>query len=174
MTTYNLADLFESVVDVVPDRLAVVCGDRRLTYAQLDARANRLAHHLLALGVRPGEHVGVQLYNGTEYLECMLAAFKVRAVPVNVNYRYVAGELRSLFRDADLVALVHQRALGPRVSEVAGEVPTLRHLLYVDDATGAVPPSGSVELESAVAGRSTGRDFAPRTGEDLHVIYTGG
>src|SRR5437899_12601584 len=106
MTTFNLADLFESIVDAVPDRLALVCGERRLTYAELDARANRLARTLLALGVRPGDHVGIHLYNGTEYLECMLAAFKVRAVPVNVNYRYVAGELRSLFRDADLVALV--------------------------------------------------------------------
>jgi acyl-CoA synthetase (AMP-forming)/AMP-acid ligase II len=174
MTTFNLADLFESVADVVPDRMALVCGERRLTYAQLDARANRLAHHLLALGVQPGEHVGVHLYNATEYLECMLAAFKVRAVPVNVNYRYVAGELRSLFCDADLVALVHQRELGPRVREVAGDVPTLRHLLYVDDPSGAETPDGSVELESAVAGYPTGRDFEPRSGGDLHIIYTGG
>jgi 3-oxocholest-4-en-26-oate---CoA ligase len=174
MTTYNLADLFESVVDAVPDRLALVCGDRRLTYAQLDARANRLAHHLQALGVEPGEHVGIQLYNSTEYLECMLAAFKVRAVPVNVNYRYVAGELRSLFCDADLVALVHQRELGPRVGEVAGDVPTLRHVLYVDDASGAATPEGSVEVGAAVAGRPDGRGFGPRTGDDLHIIYTGG
>jgi acyl-CoA synthetase (AMP-forming)/AMP-acid ligase II len=174
MTTFNLADLFESVVDAVPDRLAVVCGGRRLTYAQLDARANRLAHQLLALGVQPGEHVGVQLYNGTEYLESMLAAFKVRAVPVNVNYRYVAGELRSLFRDADLAVLVHQRELGPRVQDVIGDVPTLRHLLYVDDASAAEVPAGSTELEAAVAGHPAGRDFAPRSGGDLHIIYTGG
>src|SRR5262245_44830827 len=151
MTSFNLADLFESVVDAVPDRVALVCGDRRLTYAELDARANRLAHHLLALGIGPGEHVGIHLYNATEFLECMLAAFKIRAVPVNVNYRYVAGELRSLFRDADLVALVHQRELGPRVAEVAGEVPTLRHLLFVDDASGAAVPEGALELESARA-----------------------
>src|SRR5215472_4985134 len=174
MTTYNLADLFESVVDVVPDRLAVVCGDRRLTYAQLDARANRLAHHLLALGVRPGEHVGVQLYNGTEYLECMLAAFKVRAVPVNVNYRYVAGELRSLFRDVDLVVLVHERELAPRVRDVAGDVPTLRHVIYVDDASGTEPLEGAVELEAARAACSPARGFEVRSGGDLHIIYTGG
>ncbi len=83
MSGFNLADLFESVVDVVPDRIALVCAGRRLTYAKLDERANRLAHHLLATGVAPGEHVGVHLYNAVEYLECMLAAFKVRAVPVS-------------------------------------------------------------------------------------------
>jgi acyl-CoA synthetase (AMP-forming)/AMP-acid ligase II len=174
MTVFNFADLFESVVDVVPERLAVVCGDRRLTYAQLDARANRLAHHLLARGIAPGDHVGVHLYNGTEYLECMLAAFKVRAVPVNVNYRYVARELRPLFRDADLVALVHQRELGARVAEVAGDVPTLRHVLFVDDASGAVPPAGAVEFESALAACPAERDFDVRSADDLHVIYTGG
>jgi 3-oxocholest-4-en-26-oate---CoA ligase len=171
---FNLADLFESVVDAVPDRLALVCGDRRLTYVELDRRANRLAHHLLAAGVEPGQHVGVHLYNSTEFLECMLAAFKVRAVPVNVNYRYVAGELRSLFRDADLVALLHQRSFSRSVREVIGEVPTLRHVLYVDDASGERPPEGAVELEAATAGCSDGRGFPVRSASDLHVIYTGG
>ena len=174
MTTFNLADLFESVVDAVPGRLALVCGDRRLTYAELDARANRLAHHLVAHGVGAGDHVGVHLYNGTEFLECMLAAFKVRAVPVNINYRYVANELRSLFRDADLVALLHQRSFSPSVREVAGDVPTLRHLLYVDDASGEQPPDGAVELEAAIAGQPAGRGFGPRSAGDLHIIYTGG
>ncbi|HXM58241.1 MAG TPA: acyl-CoA synthetase [Candidatus Dormibacteraeota bacterium] len=171
---FNFADLFESIVDAVPDRLAVVCGDRRLAYAELDRRANRLAHHLAAAGVEPGQHVGVHLYNSTEFLECMLAAFKIRAVPVNVNYRYVAGELRSLFRDADLVALVHQRSFGPIVREVIGDVPTLRHTLYVDDGSGEQPPDGAVELEAATARRSDARGFAARSAGDLHVIYTGG
>lgn len=170
---FNLADLFESVVDAVPDRLALVCGDRRLTYAQLDERANRLAHHLLTLGVTPGDHVGLYLYNGTEYIECMLAAFKVRAVPVNINYRYVAGELSSLFRDSDIVGLVHQKALSSRVSE-AGNTPRLRHLIFVDDHSDTKPPLGAVEFESALAQASPERGFEWRTGDDLHIIYTGG
>jgi len=160
---FNLADLFEAVVDAVPDRVALACPDRRLTYAELDERANRLAHHLLAAGVRPGDHVGTYMYNGTEYVEAMLAAFKVRAVPVNVNYRYVAGELRSLFRDAGLVALVHGAEFAFRVDEVADGVPTLRHTL-------AVGPG----YEAALAAHPPERDFGPRSGDDRHVIYTGG
>ena len=174
MTEFNLADLFESVVDAVPDRLALVCGGRRLTYAELDRRANRLAHHLLAAGIGPGEHVGIHLHNSTEYLECMLAAFKIRAVPVNVNYRYVAAELRSLFRDADLAALVHQRSFSPRVRDVIGDVPTLRHVLFVDDASGEELPAGSLARESATAGRPEARGFSPRSPDDIHIIYTGG
>ena len=93
---FNLADLLERVADTVPDHLALVCAERRLTYAELDARANRLAHALAARGVRVGDHVALYLYNSTEYLEGMLAAFKLRAVPINVNYRYVEDELRYL------------------------------------------------------------------------------
>ncbi|MCX4911707.1 AMP-binding protein, partial [Streptomyces sp. NBC_00878] len=110
---YNLADLFESVVDVVPDREALVYIDhpgtgaeRRLTYAELDAAANRIAHHLIDSGIRPGEHLGLHLYNGIEYLQTVLGCLKARIVPVNVNYRYVEEELVYLYRDADLVALV--------------------------------------------------------------------
>ncbi len=170
---FNLADLFESVVDAVPDRLALVCGDRRLSYAQLDARANRLGHHLLAAGVMPGDHVGVCLFNGTEYIECMLAAFKIRAVPININYRYVAGELRSLFRDSDLVALVHQRELSSTVTG-AGDASMPRRLVFVDDRSGVQPPPGAVEFERALEQGPRSRGFASRSGDDLHVIYTGG
>ncbi|MBZ0252607.1 MAG: AMP-binding protein, partial [Candidatus Methylomirabilis sp.] len=106
---FNIADLLESVVDAVPeDRLAVVAGDRRLTYRDFDARANRFAHFLLSQGVGPGDHVGLHLFNGSEFLEAMYGCFKVRAVPLNINYRYVAEELRYLFKDADVKAIVHQ------------------------------------------------------------------
>src|SRR3979409_1816478 len=106
---FNLADLWERVVDCVPDHEAMVCGTRRLTYAQTDDRADRLAHHLESLGIGPGDHVALYLYNGTEYLEGMLASFKLRAVPINVNYRYVEDELRYLLADADAKAIVFDR-----------------------------------------------------------------
>ncbi|HEY5240593.1 MAG TPA: AMP-binding protein, partial [Polyangiaceae bacterium] len=86
---FNIADLFESIVDRIPDRLAVVSGEQRLTFAELEARANRLAGALRELGIGAGDHVGLYLYNGHPFLEAMLAAFKLRAVPININYRYV-------------------------------------------------------------------------------------
>ena len=120
---YNLADLFESVVDVVPDREALVYIDhpgtgaeRRLTYAELDAAANRVAHHLIDSGIRPGEHLGLHLYNGIEYLQTVLGCLKARIVPVNVNYRYVEEELVYLYRDADLAALVFDAEFTERVA----------------------------------------------------------
>ncbi|MGH2728274.1 MAG: AMP-binding protein, partial [Actinomycetota bacterium] len=167
---FNLADLFECVVDAVPDRVALVCDDRRLSYRELDERANRLAHHLQGAGVKPGEHVGMYLYNSTEYVEGMLACVKIRAVPVNVNYRYVEGELKYLFRDSDVVALLHQREFAPRIEAVRSEVPKLRHLICVDDASGAdVSGIGSVMFDEATGTRPSARGFDTRSPDDLFI-----
>ncbi len=113
---FNLADLFERVVDAAPEREVIVSPERRLSYAELDRRANALAHVLAERGVGAGDHVGLQLLNGSEYLEGMLAAFKLSAVPINVNFRYVAAELRHLYDDADLVVVIHHRQFGSRVA----------------------------------------------------------
>ncbi|WP_031025708.1 acyl-CoA synthetase [Streptomyces sp. NRRL WC-3725] len=177
---YNLADLFESVVDVVPDREALVYLDhpgtgseRRLTYAELDAAANRVAHHLTDRGVRPGEHLGLHLYNGVEYLQTVLGCLKARVVPVNVNYRYVEEELVYLYRDADLVALVFDAEFEDRVARALPRAPRLRHLLRVGArAVEAVP--GAVPFADAEAAGSPGRGFPARSGDDQFIIYTGG
>lgn len=181
---YNLADLFESVVDAVPDREALVYVDhpgtgaeRRLTYAELDAAANRIAHHLLDSGIRPGEHLGLHLYNGVEYLQTVLGCLKARIVPVNVNYRYVEEELVYLYRDADLVALVFEAEFTDLVAAALPRVDGLRHLVRVGTvAPGAaeaplVPAVGFADAETAA---SPERGFPARSGDDQFIIYTGG
>ncbi len=168
---YNLGDLFESVADAVGDREAIVCGDQRLTYTALDERANRLAHHFLDAGIGPGDHVGLYLHNGTEYVEAMLACAKIRAVSINVNYRYVEDELRYLFDNADLVAVVHGRSFSSKLAK--SRTPDLRHLVMVEDGSDADSPD-SIPFEEALAGSSSERGFPERSGDDLFVIYTGG
>ncbi|MFJ9823149.1 acyl-CoA synthetase [Streptomyces sp. NPDC101160] len=178
---YNLADLFESVVDVVPDREALVYVDhpgtgaeRRLTYAGLDAAANRLAHHLVDAGLTPGEHLGLHLYNGVEYLQTVLACLKARLVPVNVNYRYVEEELVYLYRDADLAALVFDGEFTERVAAALPQTEKLRHLVRVGTPPGDAPDLACVEYADAEAAGSPERGFGPRSADDLFVIYTGG
>ncbi|MEU8691339.1 acyl-CoA synthetase [Streptomyces sp. NPDC048665] len=176
---YNLADLFESVVDVAGDREALVYVDhpgtgaeRRLTYAELDAAANRIAHHLIDSGIRPGEHLGLHLYNGVEYLQTVLACLKARVVPVNVNYRYVEDELAYLYRDADLVALVFDAEFADRVAGALPRAPGLRHLLCVGADACGVP--GALPFTRAEAAGSPRRGFPARSGDDQFIIYTGG
>ena len=172
---FNLADLWEKVVDTVPDHDAVVCDGRHLTYAQVDERANRLAHALSDQGIGPGDHVALYLYNSAEYLEGMLAAFKLRAVPVNVNYRYVEEELRYLLIDADAKAVVFHRGFAPKLEAIRAELPLLDACLAVEDHSGAdLSRLGALDYESALDAASPARDFAPRSADDLYVLYTGG
>ena len=171
---FNLADLFECVAGTVPDREALVWRDQRLTYRQLDERATRLAHALQSAGVRPGDHVGLYTYNRPEFLEGMLAAYKMRAVPYNVNYRYVAEELAYLFSNADTVALVHEREFTPVVASVRDRVPTLRSTFVVDDGSGVPLEDGARAYEDEVAAASPVRDFGPRSADDVYLLYTGG
>ncbi|WP_098895451.1 acyl-CoA synthetase [Streptomyces sp. t99] len=179
---YNLADLFESVVDAVPDREALLYVDhpgtgaeRRLTYAELDAAANRIAHHLIDAGIGPGEHLGLHLYNGVEYLQTVLGALKARIVPVNVNYRYVEEELVYLYRDADLAALVFDGEFDERVAAAAPQAPGLRHLVRVGAAAPTAGPGpAAVSFAEAEASGSPDRGFAQRSADDQFIIYTGG
>jgi acyl-CoA synthetase (AMP-forming)/AMP-acid ligase II len=172
---FNIADMYEIVADRVPSRDALVCGDQRATFAQLDERANKLAHYLAQQGVGAGNHVGLYLYNCNEYLEGMLACFKIRAVPINVNYRYVQDELLYIFDNADMVACIHNREFAPHIAEVLDSAPDLKTLVYVEDESDADPGTiGSVEYESAMNGQTAERDFGERADDDLFILYTGG
>ena len=97
---------------------------------------------LAAQGVGAGDHVALYLYNSTEYLEGMLAAFKLRAVPINVNYRYVEDELRYLLDDADAVAVVFHREFAPKLAAIRPSLPKLRTFISVDDGR-SVPNAAS-------------------------------
>ncbi len=172
---FNLADLFEAAVDAFGQREYLVAEGRRLTYADMEGRANRLAHHLAGVGIGPGDHVGIYSLNSAQWVETAWAVFKLRAVWININYRYVEDELRYLFANADLKALVHQRQFSPRVAALLGELPELRHVIVVDDDSHeADPVHDAVGFEEALAGQSPERDFAARSGDDLYVLYTGG
>ncbi|MCB0954011.1 MAG: AMP-binding protein, partial [Microthrixaceae bacterium] len=171
---FNLADLAEHTADAVPDRTALICGDRSVTFSELDARANRLAHHMAANGIGERDHVAIYSLNSIEYVESMLATYKLRAVPINVNYRYEDEELAYLFDNADVVAVLYQSSFADRIAAVTQRVHTLRHLIEIDDGTDTPVRSGAVDYESALAEQSDERDFATRDDGDLYILYTGG
>jgi len=162
--SYNFADIWEMAADAVADREALVCGPHRRTYAELEDHANRLANHLAGLGVGPGDHVGLYLENGPEYPEAMLACFKLRAVPINVNYRYVADELRHLLDDSDSVGVLHGPQHTSVVAEVLPDLSTVGWTLVTGEP-----------YDAALASASPQRPPRGERGDDDHyVIYTGG
>lgn len=173
--SFNLADLFEIVVDTIPDRLALVAGDVRLSFVELDQRSNRLANYFGSLGIRTGDKIGIHAQNRAEWVEAMLAAFKLRAVPININYRYVEHELAYLYDNADLVALVHERRYAPVIASVADKVPMLRNCIVLEDGSMEdCSALGSEPYEQIMGRFSPERCFEERSGDDIYMLYTGG
>jgi 3-oxocholest-4-en-26-oate---CoA ligase len=171
----NIADLAEHAVDAVPDRVALICGDEQLTYAQLEENANRLAHYLLDQGVQKDDKVGLYCRNRNEIVIAMLGIVKAGAILVNVNYRYVEGELRYLFDNSDMVALVHERQYSDRVANVLPDTAGVKTILVVEDGSGDdYQRYGGVEFYAAIAQGSPERDFVERSGDDIYLLYTGG
>lgn len=172
---FNLADLFERAVDAFPEREYLVCAGKRRTYREMEERANRLAHHLAAHGIGPGDHVGIYGLNSVEWVETLWAVFKLRAVWININYRYVEDELLYIFKNADLKALVYERQFGPRLAAVRTQgLPLLRHIVVIEDASDAEPLADAVPYEDVLAASSAARDFGPRSADDRYILYTGG
>lgn len=176
--TAAFADLWEMAVDCLDDqgqagRDALVIfgrnpdgsedGTGRRTYAQLEARANRVANHLRAVGVAPGDRVALYLENRPEYLEAMLGAYKVRATPINVNFRYVEGELRYLLADAGASVVLHERHFAAPLQAILPELPAVEHTIEMGD-----------DYDRALAGASEARPAIERSGDDHYILYTGG
>ncbi len=183
----NLADINEAVSAAVGDREAIVFGDRRITYAQLLARSHQLAHVLLDAGftVRAErdqlegwqsgqDHLALYLHNGNEYLEGMLGAYQARAVPFNVNYRYVSEELRYLLADSRARGVIFHSAFAPVLAEVRTDLLDLQLLLQVPDDSGHGLAAGARWYEEALAAAPTGPPAVHRRPDDLYMLYTGG
>jgi len=175
MTGWNFADVYEAVAARVPDRPCQVQGDRTVTWAQFDARADALAADLLAAGLRQQSKVAAYLYNCPEYLETYVAAFKGGFAPVNTNYRYAHDEIVYLFSNADAEAVVFHAAFAALLDVARHELPMVRRWYCVDDGTAPVP-DWAVAYESVVTTPVTGPVRGPwgRSGDDLLLLYTGG
>ncbi|MGZ4724602.1 MAG: acyl-CoA synthetase [Ilumatobacteraceae bacterium] len=184
---FSVAEIHEAIAATRPDAECLVFRDRRLTWAQVTERTRRLANHLIdsGLGVhfeRPGlarhesgqDHLAVYLHNGNEYLESMLGAFKARVAPFNVNYRYVAEELRYLLHDSNAAAVVVHSQFAPTLAEVLLALPTVRVILQVPDQSGHDLLPGAMWYEDALASASPERPNVEWSADDLYILYTGG
>lgn len=171
----NIADLAEHAIDAVPDRVALICGDEQITYAELEEKANRLAHYLIDQGVQKDDKVGLYCRNRIEIVIAMLGIVKAGAVMVNINFRYVEAELRYMFENSDMVALVHERQYADRVANVLPDTPNVKTVLVVEDGSDKdYHRYGGVEFYEAIAKGSPERDFPERSADDIYLLYTGG
>jgi fatty-acyl-CoA synthase len=184
---FSVAEVHEAIAASRPDAECLVFRDRRYTWQQVTERTRRLANYLhdhglgchrerhdLA-GYESGQdHLAIYLYNGNEYLECMLGAFKARVAPFNVNYRYVADELLYLLTDAQATSMVIDSRFVPTLESVRAHLPRLRLILQVDDGSGTPLADGAVWYEDALASSSADAPPVHPSPDDLYILYTGG
>lgn len=176
MTTqnFNLATLFETVAQAVPQRIAMVCGEQSLSYRELDQRATRLASALQQRGIVRGSHVGIQLLNSGAYVEAFLACCKIGAAPININYRYVADELVYLFRTMALDALIVGSEFSDAVQPVLEQLPPLKVCLWVAPSLTSNEQPLQEDYETFL---NSGNDLVndmERSDDDLVILCTGG
>jgi len=167
----NWATLWEALADAQPNHVAVVVGEQTSTWREFDDRSARLATALGQRGVGLGTRVAQLMFNCPEYLDSTYAAFKLRATPVNVNYRYKAPEIAYICNDAGAEVLVFHGSLGERVAEAVPLMPTVRVLLQVDDGT---PLIEGAEWYHDLVEASQPAERIERSGDDMLLLYTGG
>ena len=184
---FALGTINEAIADAIPDNEAIVSPTRRLTWRDLQLRSRRVANLMHAAGLgchrerhelqaweSGQDHVALYLYNGPEYIEGMLGAYKARAVPFNVNYRYVEEELHYLLTDAETRGIIYHASFAPRLAAVLPKLPPQALLLQVDDGSGEPLLPGARDYESALAAASDALPPVTPTEDDLYIIYTGG
>jgi fatty-acyl-CoA synthase len=168
------ATLWEALADAQPDNVAVVLGDEQIKWRTFDDRSARLATVLSSAGVGEGARVAQLLYNDAAYLESVYALFKLRATPVNVNYRYLTNEVAYILNNSESSVLVYHASLADRVDGLAALAPTVTTYICVNDlGSNFVVPAGHLDYASVVASAAPAARI-PRSGEDLLFLYTGG
>lgn len=173
---HNLADLYEHAADAFgTSRTAVVEGERELSFADLDAEANRWADALAGLGIGAGGRVGIEMRNGIDCIAAMLGALKLRAVPVSINFRYVGGELAYLLSYAETEVVVFGREFGAALADVATGVDSVSHTIVVEDGSAnEVVPAGALDAAELLASASPERPEIERSADDIFLVFTGG
>jgi fatty-acyl-CoA synthase len=183
----HLAVLLDFIADHIGERQAVIWRDRVLTYRDLQQRSHRIANAFIGLGLgchsgRAGlqpwesghDHVALYMYNSNQYLESAYGAYYARAVPINVNYRYVAEELVYLLSNSKARAIVFDASFAPRLREIRQQLPHLQHFVQVDDGSNEALLEGAVEYEALLAQQTQDRPALPYSADDLYILYTGG
>lgn len=159
----NIADILESHAAIIGDRIAVITDDCFYTYGEINHRANKLANHLLACGFKAGDHIAIHSRNRIEWIDAFYACLKIRAVPININYRYTKNELKYLYNNSHARGVIVSQEFYDDVASIYSELPKLRWV-------------GTIETmyENAVRHVKAIQDFEKRSGDDLYITYTGG
>ena len=166
------ASVWERNSDVIPDKIALICGNNEVTWKDYDDRAARLASLLSEAGLGDDSKVGLYLHNSNEYLEAQYSVFKIKGVPINVNYRYKEEELVYLLDNSDSEAVFYQGCYAEQIKSIKDKLPKVKLYIQVDDGTNEVL-SFAKDYESSIS-TCNPMDRIERSSRNIYMLYTGG
>ena len=174
MASWNFSDIYAVVAEEIPDAIALVQGERKVTWRALDHRSTAVASFLVGAGLQRQDKVAQYLYNAPEYLESALACFRGGFVPLNTNYRYGPDELAYLWNNGDVACVVFHGTFVPVIEQMRARVPLTNAWLWVDDGSHPCPSWAIPYERAAQTSAQQGWRPWPTTGDDLLLLYTGG
>ncbi|MEL0153200.1 MAG: AMP-binding protein, partial [Halieaceae bacterium] len=170
---FHFNNVWTALAEEFPDRPALICEGKTVTWSEFNDRAARLAGLFAANGVTNGASVGMYMLNCNEYTEAHFGCFKQSVCPVNVNYRYRAEELIYLLDNSDSEVVIFHASYAPRIKEIRDSLPKIKLYIQVDDGCGESLLEGALDYETALTS-SNPLPFAPSAYEDRYMLYTGG
>ena len=166
------ASVWEKNSDVIPDKIALICGDNEVTWREYDQRASKLATLLTNAGLGDDSKVGLYLHNSNEYLESQYSVFKIKGVPINVNYRYKEEELIYLLENSDSEAIFYQSCYAEQIASIKDKLPKVKLYIQVDDKTNETLDFAQ-DYESAIS-ECQPMERQERSEDNIYMLYTGG
>ena len=170
--TWQMADIWENIAEAIPDKPAIIDGDKRYSWSEYTDRSARIAQVLTDHGLKAGAKLAIYSYNSAEYMETQFGAFKARICPVNVNYRYLEAELTHVINNSDSEALVYQAQFAPRIAAIRDQLEQVKLFLEIEDGSGE-HLEGAVSYEEALQSTNP-MPVIERSGDDIYMLYTGG
>ncbi|MDP7399355.1 MAG: AMP-binding protein, partial [Lentisphaeria bacterium] len=167
----NIGSLLTQAALVFPERAAIVCGETQSSYTEYNGRCNRLANALASLGLRPGDHVGLLMYNCPEMLEAMFACFKAGFGAVPINFRLHPKEFAFIIDHSEARAVIVSPEFDASIAEIRGRIPKVEHIITVSPG----PPGELQAYDDLLAGASEQFTDVNRSPDDIAwIFYTSG
>ena len=171
-TKLHFAKIWESNSSLVPNEPALFNNNKTVDWRSFDELSSKLASYLIKMGLGEDSKVGIYMQNCNEYMIAQFAAFKIGAVPINVNYRYKKDELIYLFDNSDAEAIIFQSNFHQQILLIQNDLPKVK--AFVETSQNDFSKESTFDSLENIMQTFSPLDHQDRSEDEIYMIYTGG
>ena len=171
-TKLHFAKIWESNSSLVPNEPALFNNNKTIDWRSFDELSSKLASYLIKMGLGEDSKVGIYMQNCNEYMIAQFAAFKIGAVPINVNYRYKKDELIYLFDNSDAEAIIFQSNFHQQILLIQNDLPKVK--AFVETSQNDFSKESTFDSLENIMQTFSPLDHQDRSEDEIYMIYTGG